>query len=555
MTSHQGEHAIRSIVIAGGGAAGWLTAAIIAAEHNLPNNPHLNIALVESPDVKILGVGEGTWPTMRDTLRKIGIDETHFLLSCDASFKQGTRFVNWRNGSDNGNSNVHCNGNGSCDDVYDHPFGLPAGFFEADIAAWFLLNQTPDTSNATASFAQQFSTQSVLSDNYKAPKQLQTPAYAAVANYGYHLNAHKFAELLKNHSINVLGINYVQAHIDKVITDENDNISALQCKVGSNKAGIKGVEGNLIKGDLFVDCTGFAAKLIGEHYQQGLTSVSDGLKNDTAMAVQAAYRDEEADIASVTLSTAHENGWIWDIGLPNRKGVGCVFSSEFCSDDKAVATLTQYLKNDPSIVPIDESAIRKISFTPGYRKSAWVKNCVAVGTAAGFVEPLEASALVMVELSAKYIASQLPENSSTVPIVAKQFNQNFSQRWQRIVDFLKLHYVMSRRDDSPYWRDMSKISTASTQLSDWLAQWQHRPIAINDFMYAEELFPAASYMYVLYGMQSANQVKLNSARYTDAQLKAVQVAVQHNYKRTQQQLAALPTNRELINSLRQQAGI
>ena len=158
MNAHDTHNPVQSIVVAGGGAAGWLTAAIIAAEHNVKNNPSISVTLVESPDVKILGVGEGTWPTMRDTLRKIGIDESTFITSCDASFKQGTRFVNWRELPKHNQV-----------DVYDHPFSLPAGFFEGDVGAWWILNQSH------AAFSQAVSTQSALCDVFKAPKQMQTP--------------------------------------------------------------------------------------------------------------------------------------------------------------------------------------------------------------------------------------------------------------------------------------------------------------------------------------------------------------------------------------------
>nr|WP_216030514.1 tryptophan halogenase family protein [Alteromonas sp. C1M14]MBU2979582.1 tryptophan 7-halogenase [Alteromonas sp. C1M14] len=537
MTAKNNDDTIHSIVIVGGGAAGWLTAAIIAAEHNLPNNPALNVTLVESPDVKILGVGEGTWPTMRDTLRKIGIDETTFLLACDGSFKQGTRFINWR--TEATDSTVQ--------DVFDHPFGLPAGFFDTDMAAWWLLNQEANPLN-NGEFSTLVSTQTSLCDHFKAPKQLQTPAYAAVANYGYHLNAHKFAELLKNHSINSLGVTHTLAHIEKVQVDSNDNIIALESTA-------KNGESSLIKGDLFIDCSGFAAKLIQGHYQQAITPVSSGLKNDSAIAVQANYAHEQGPIASATYSTAHSHGWLWDIGLPSRKGVGCVYSSQYCDEDTAICTLLNYLDKDPSTAPVDTAALRKITFTPGYRKQPWVNNCVAIGTSAGFVEPLEASALVMVELSAKYVAEYLPATKTLARQMAKHFNSSFSQRWQRIIDFLKLHYVLSERTDTEYWRVMRDQATASEQLNDWLAQWQHRPVAIGDFIYAQELFPAASYMYILYGMQRQPKTALNKARYTSEKLNAAQLAVKQNQQRTLQQLSALPTNREYINAMRHRAGL
>ena len=514
-THEQAATAVNSIVIAGGGAAGWLTAAVIAAQHNVANNPDLSITLVESPDVRILGVGEGTWPTMRDTLRRIGISEREFLLTCDASFKQGTCFHNWRNDQPG--------------DTYYHPFELPSGFFETNIAAWWQLHK-PD-----APFAELFSTQVQLCQHNKAPKQPQTPSYAAVANYGYHLDANKFAELLKRHCTEKLGVHHVVEHIEQVETDEANNIKAL---IGKKQR---------IDGQLFVDCTGFAARLIGQHYGVALTKVDDVLKNNTALAVQAPYVSDEVPIASATLSSAQKHGWIWDIGLPHRKGVGYVHSAEYCDSDQAAETLLSYLNADNKTQAVSAGDIREIRFTPGYRQQTWVKNCVAVGTSAGFLEPLEASALVMIELAAAHIAQQLPARLSAMDAVSRHYNRTFYAKWQRIIDFLKLHYVLSQRDDSEYWRAMRDLSGASEQLNDWLIQWRQRPLSLHDFMYSDEIFPLASYQYILYGMGFVGDF---NARLTPEAVQKTEHFLKINEQRKQQQLAGLPENRAFIRALR-----
>lgn len=503
---------VNSIIVLGGGTAGWLTAAVIAAEHDIAKRQDLTVTVVESPQVKTLGVGEGTWPTMRDTLRRIGISETEFLIRCDASFKQGTCFKQWT-------------GTGG-DDIYYHPFDLPTGFFESDLALWWAAEK-PD-----ADFADMFSAQPALCAAGKAPRQLQTPAYAAVANYGYHLDANKFSDMLREHCVDVLGVKHISAHVQDIQYDKDNYLTALRTEAGD------------IRGDLFVDCSGFAARLIGQHYGSVFNSVSDVLKNDTAMAVQAPYADTECDIASATVSTAHKNGWIWDIALPHRKGVGCVYSSEFCSDDEATETLLSYLKNDPVTAPVNADAIRKISFTPGYRETPWIKNCVAVGTSAGFFEPLEASALVMTELAALHIARQLPRSKHELAPVSRQFNRSFATKWQRIIDFLKLHYVLSVRTDSDYWQAMANTDSASDQLQDWLYMWQHRPINQHDFLYQDEVFPQASYLYILNGMGFAQSAPYHHNNDTNR-------FIQQNEKRKQQLLAGLPSNRDYLNALNQ----
>ncbi|WP_018984391.1 tryptophan halogenase family protein [Salinimonas chungwhensis] len=511
----QSTTSVNSIVIAGGGTAGWLTAAIIAAENDVINNPNLEVTLVESPEVHILGVGEGTWPTMRDTLRRIGVDEREFLLECNVSFKQGTCFNNWRNNEP--------------DDTYYHPFDLPVGFFEADVTAWWQqrASQIP--------FASLFSTQVDLCRQSKAPKQLKTPPFAAVANYGYHLDASKFADFLKRHCIEKLGIIHVLEHIEQVETDQNNFIRGLRGKQ------------QYISGQLFIDCTGFAAKLIGEHYKSDLHRVDDILKNNTALAAQASYLRSDAPIASTTLSTAQPHGWIWDIGLPTRKGVGYVHSAEHCDINQAADTLLRYLNNDKTTESVSSDQLREIRFTPGYRKQSWVKNCVAIGTSAGFLEPLEASALVMIELAARHVANQLPATMSTIEAASRHYNHTFEAKWQRIIDFLKLHYVLSKREDSDYWRDMRDMSTASSQLYDWLMQWQQRPVSQYDFMYSDEIFPMASYQYILCGMGFASGAVPHLASHENEKIAHF---LKTNERRKKQQNDGLLSNRAYIDALK-----
>lgn len=515
----QASSSIRRIVVVGGGAAGWLTASIIAVTHKHDDN--IIVTLVESPDISILGVGEGTWPTMRSTLRKIGIHEEVFLTQCNASFKQGTSFYNWRSDK----SANH----------YYHPFSLPFRYFESDIAAWW------QGYASEQDFAHAVCSQAALCDHHLAPKQRQTPPYAGIANYGYHLDANKFATLLQKHATAVLGVQHIVDHVDDV--------------VGSSSAPIESIVGRQhgpIKGDLFIDCTGFTARLIGEHYGVPLTPCSHVLANDSAVAIQAPYIDGGVDIASTTHSTAQDNGWIWDIGLPSRKGVGYVYSSAHCSEDEARATLDTYLKRDSKTTDVDVTEARKITFTPGYRKTLWVENCVAIGTSAGFLEPLEASALVMIELSATHIAKQLPRTYSECKAAGRQFNHAFEKKWERIVDFLKLHYVLSERESSAYWRDMRDQRSCSTQLQDWLTLWKSRSPISSDFELREELFPAASYLFVLYGMGFRShyndnyQANLHTAEQQQAYVKHVQSI--------QQQLSGLPTNRQFLNQLAQPNG-
>jgi hypothetical protein len=247
-----------------------------------------------------------------------------------------------------------------------------------------------------------------------------------------------------------------------------------------------------------VDCSGLSALLIGQHFNVPFLERRGVLLNDTALAVQVPYAAPDSPIASYTHSTARSGGWIWDIGLSSRRGVGYVYSSAHSSEDEARAVLDAYVEG---ISPDGARRLeaRRIDFRPGHREAFWVRNCVAVGMAAGFLEPLEASALVMVELAAGMISEDLPVNREAMQIVAGRFNRLFRYRWDRIIDFLKLHYLLSRRNE-PYWRAQRDSATVPESLAELLGLWQHQVPGPSDLAQRDEIFSSASYQYVLYGM-------------------------------------------------------
>lgn len=449
---------ITSILIVGGGAAGWLTAGILAARYGQA----LEITLIESSDVPIIGVGEGSWPSLRNTLRDMGISETDFFKECDASFKQGVKFINWRSENE--------------PNFYYHPFSLPIGFLERNIAAWWVAG------GQQGAFADAVCAQEYLCEKNRAPRTADTPEYKSHVNYGYHLDAGKFVTFLSRHCKTVLGVKHVIGTIDTVNQDEN-GITSIETR-----------EQQHLHADLFIDCSGLKSLLLGETLGAKFIDKSDQLFIDSAVAVQAPYASDTSPILPYTVAHAQDAGWIWDIGLYSRKGIGHVYSSRHMSEDEATAILGNYVGKDfETLTP------RKLSIPCGHREKFWVKNCVAIGMAAGFIEPLEASALVMVELAANYIRDQLPQHTSVMPIVAKRFNDLQTYRWNNIVDFLKLHYVLSQRN-TDFWKDNRDPATLSDSLKESLQLWQYHVPYKKDFLHKEEVFPAASYQYILYGM-------------------------------------------------------
>lgn len=506
---------IKSVVIVGGGTAGWITAGRLAAKHLEESGPEVQITLIESPDIPIIGVGEGTWPTMRNTLKKIGLSETELIRQCHASFKQGAKFAKWVTGKD--------------DDFYYHPLVLPEAYFDMNLAPHWLNDAQGK------SFSEAVCYQEYLCENHLAPKQITTPEYTAVANYAYHLDAGLFSEFIKKHCISKLGVRHVSDNVTGINTKDNGDIASVST---SNYGDLEG--------DLFVDCTGFRSLLLGSHYNIPFKSCKHILFADSALAAQVPYETEDTSIISHTVSTAQEAGWIWDIGLSSRRGVGYVYSSDHTNDECAHQIIYDYLRQRH---PNPESlSVRKITINPGHREKFWHRNCVAVGLSAGFLEPLEASALVLVEMSAEMIAEQFPVTRQAMDVIAKRFNDTFRYRWDRIIDFLKLHYMLTQRDDSTFWIDNRKEETIPASLTELLGLWKDQNPWHDDFDRAREVFPSASYQYILYGM--GFRTNPSPLGLSDSSRMRAQGFFQKNQSRTEQLMNTLPTTRDLINKIK-----
>ena len=503
---------IDSVVIVGGGTAGWLTASKLAKKLNSNKKGAVSVTLIESPDIPTVGVGEGTWPTMRKTLAEIGIDETEFIRFCNASFKQGSKFVNWKSAP------------ASSDNHYYHLFSSILDPSEFNLSPYWNLGQAGEKT-----YAESVSTQGYLSDLFKAPKTISSKAYDGIQSYAYHLDAGKFSELLKRHATENLGVKFLSCNVTNVNSHNEEIISVNTDTYGE------------IKGDFFVDCTGFACLLLGKTLGIPFKPVSDILFTDHAIAIQVPHDDDNCDINSCTISTAQEAGWIWDIGLQNRRGVGHVYCSEFISHEEAEQTLRDYIGEKSKGLPA-----KLVPMNVGYREKFWHNNCVAVGLSAAFVEPLEASAIFLIEAASNMLSDQLPKDKSLLPLAAKKFNDSFQFRWNKTIDFIKLHYVLSKRDE-PFWQKNKKPESIPQSLQDALLQWRSEPVSAYDFSHVYEPFPMESYQYVLNGMEFEQDLSLSAAKYDE--IEHAQKAFAQIDKVKDILIKELPTNRELLNKL------
>lgn len=503
------DNMVERVVIVGGGTAGWLAASLLAASRHGASG-RLSVTLIEAPDIPTIGVGEGTWPTMRDTLARIGIGEAEFLAACDGSFKQGSRFDGWVTGA--------------ADDRYLHPFTPPPAMPTGELlAAW-------RAGDSGQPYAAAMSAQAHICDLNLAPRQRAMPDYQGAANYAYHLDAGKFAALLSKHAVQRLGVRHIADHVTGVQRDSDGGIAAVATRQHDD-----------IGGDLFIDCTGHASLLIGGELGVEWIDRSDTLFNDRALAAQVPVAPGSA-IASQTVATAHDAGWIWDIGLPGRRGIGCVYASRFMDDDAAEAVLRGYIARVLPDAP--EVPARRLRFPTGHRARFWEGNCVAIGLSAGFIEPLEASAIVMIELSLRALIDNFPASRAAMPIHADRFNDLFRYRWDRIVDFLKLHYALSRRTE-PYWLAQRDPAQMPPRLTDQLRLWRDQPPSVWDFARVDEIFSAESHQYILYGMGFPVPADLPSGDRAAA-------AIAEARLRARTLVAALPANRDYLDALQPQ---
>lgn len=454
------------IIIVGGGTAGWLTAAYLARRLGTRQAGGVAITLIESPVIPTIGVGEGTLPSLRLTLATIGVDEADFMRNSDAAFKQGIRFRNW------------CESAGSNPHEYFHPFNSPRALGGHALAPYWALNREA----LPCDYADAVTPQIAMVTQNRAPKRLTDQSYSGPMNYAYHLDVHKFAAYLTRVAT-ALGVEHVVDHVEHAVQDGRGEISSLRCReTGSHTA------------DLFVDCTGFGGRLIEKELGTELTEISGTLFCDRATAVQVPYETPDAPLASATVSTAQDNGWTWDIALPTRRGVGYVWSSAHTDEVHAEKVLEDYLGAMPS-----GASARHLKMRTGYRKTQWKGNCIAVGLSAGFLEPLESTGILLVEAAATLIADWFPRRGRLEP-VAKAFNRAMTERYENAIDFIKMHFHLSDRDDTDFWRDNRRSGTAPDSLREKLEAWQFRLPTQYDMCTVHESFRHINYEYILMGM-------------------------------------------------------
>ncbi|HEY4080354.1 MAG TPA: tryptophan halogenase family protein [Burkholderiaceae bacterium] len=417
---NMGSRPLQKVVIVGGGAAGWMSAAALSAVLKAP----YEIRLIESEEIGIIGVGEATIPPIRMFNGLAKIDEAEFLKATYGTFKLGIEFVNW----------------GRQGERYLHGFGGIGreSLWPVDFSQYWLRMRALGRALPLDAYA--ISNMAARANKFMLPPEMKGSPLAALG-YAYHFDASLYAKYLRKIS-EMRGVRRTEGKVVSVLLNEEP---------GPTHGHVRAVQmesGELVEGDLFLDCSGFASLLIEKTLNTGFEDWSHWLPCDRAWAVPS---ESTEPLLPYTRATAHQAGWQWRIPLQHRVGNGHVYSSRHLSDDEAAAVLLRHLDSPALAEP------RLIKFRTGMRKQAWNRNVVAIGMSAGFVEPLESTALHLVQMGVAKLIEFFPHRGFD-PLEVAEYNRLNRVRYEMVRDFIVLHYHVNQRDDSAFWQACANMS-------------------------------------------------------------------------------------------------
>ncbi|MBY0573728.1 MAG: tryptophan 7-halogenase, partial [Undibacterium sp.] len=426
---------LQHIIIVGGGSAGWMSANLLAQQWCKLGT---KITVIESSDIGIIGVGEGSTPYLRDFFQRLGISEQEWMPACNASYKCGIRFPAW--------STV------AGYEEYVHPF-----FYQQDLdigSAFFDNARLRRRGIDAPANPQDFFIAAELARQKKAPRYLPRPDHRATpaADYAYHFDAGLLGSFLKSHA-EKLGVAHHIGTVKEVQLQENGDIKQLLMN-----------EGNIIEGDFFIDCSGFSGLLINQALGEPFISYKENLFNDRAIAIPTEL-DPAQDIPSETTSIALKHGWAWQIPLSSRFGNGYVYSSAFVTSEQAEQELRQHLG-----ASAEGKDARHLQMRVGRVEKHWRNNCLAIGLSQGFIEPLEATALMLIQLSLTHFIDAVTQGK-TSPADQATFNHRINQMFEGVRDYVVAHYQLNTRQDSPYWKENRTNKNISTCLASLIEVW------------------------------------------------------------------------------------
>ena len=493
------------VVVIGGGTAGWMSAA------TLRRRLGCDVTLVESSSAPGVGVGEATIPAMLDWIANMGIDEDEFVRRCGGSHKLAIRFDNWV-------TEKHS---------YWHPFGTCGATIEgADLIHFWRQGISEGWLDEQTNYTD-FNIQTQLC---QASKSFRTPAgQPIIDNYAFHLDAGLLADFIREIAI-ADGAEHRIGHVcDATITTENE-IASVQLS-----------DGSIVQADLFIDCTGFAAALIEKKIGAAWIDCSDQLLCDRAVTIRVA--NDQREPVPYTISTGMDAGWSWQIPLRDALGAGYVFSSKHIDDDSARQELCHLIGQDPD----SDLVSRVIPMRVGYRPKSWIGNCVAIGLASGFVEPLESTGIFLVQRALDELVDCLPINSNDQPR-RDTFNTRMETGFEEIRDFVLLHYIVSERRDTQFWRDATSVHLHPAMQSSLESYQSRGQVDLPDH---DPVFAKANHHFIMNGASRFPTVCTAASGRIDNQHRTQAISHLLNFIRTRNDelTQQLSSHHDLLDSI------
>lgn len=404
----------------------------------------MRITVIEAPGVPTIGVGEATVPTMKGTLRVLQIDEDEFMARTDATMKLAIRFDDWQKPLPGGDMHQ-----------YLSPFTASSPVSSSSPAAAFLAHDIDADDGLGAGYYGATGVVAGAAAALKGPRGVCGAPFSGPLQYAYHFDAGRFADFLKDLCLS-RGVAYVADHVDGIVRDERGLIRSLHLS-----------ERGEWPTEFVIDCTGFSGRIINGLLGEPFDGMDEYLFNDRAIPIQV-ERSSPTAIPPVTVSRALGSGWNWHIPLHSRDGTGYVYSSRFASDDAALGEIDALLGDAVRL-----TAPRTIRMRVGRTRRSWVGNCIAIGPSSGFLEPLESTTILAVELAARLVLRNFPTTDHE-PSLARCFNREMDAFYDEVRDFISLHFLLSDRDDTPYWRAVRHEARRSDALAERLDLWRHR---------------------------------------------------------------------------------
>jgi len=509
---------IDQVTIVGGGTAGWLTALILQTFLNRrQDEAPVSVTLIESPTIPTIGVGEATVRGIANLLRQLGINEREFMRRCNATFKLAAEFPGW---------NVDRDGKPI---YFLHPFNFPKPLDGINPSYHFKRYGSRNGAKA----AEALTWNQAIITHMKGPRPLGGQDYQAVVFYAYHLDASLFGNFLRETAVE-RGVRRIEDDVTGAEVDERGHITKLNLERNGEHA---------VK--LVIDCSGFRSILMQGVLKEEFLPYSQHLLNDRAMVTQIPI-PVDRPLPCATRATALTSGWVFRVPLAERIGTGYIHSSSFKSEEAAREEFVAHLRTTGDLTPdMPDPDVKLIRMKTGHTKRAWVGNCLAIGLANGFVEPLEATAIYMVESAARWLVNYFPDQGID-PVFAEAFNRRMDGLYDEIRDFLAMHFCTSNREE-PFWRACREPGVAPDRLMEQLRLWKHALPSDQDMFY-KGLFGEWNYLYCLWEKGYFDQ-----ERYPLTPLATEQSWRQFEdtvYQTTQQLLRTLPDHRLLLSEIR-----